>query len=271
MIMQCWIICDAPLKNETNSQRLLTVPMGAVVNLTGRTERKPYLGKLQPYVEVIYFDGRQETQGWMYDGYLENYFEEFPSDVVKIRNATPNPNDAAQYLIWRGNVQYNLCGEMCVVHCAGWDLDVESFLDAWKTKAPGFFQRTFQNSKSRGTGLEDLDSMLSLFEGYELPALRLSDYFYDDVTKLTLVTPGRMEKLLLYHKVIISVHIDTRFGNLQRTGVLHWVVLEQVVPDGIGRGFVRIYNPFPNRRQRYLWSEFIASAGQIYGIAVEAE
>lgn len=267
--MQCWLVADAPLKDETNTRKLLTVPTGTVVALTGRTANKPYHGKSLPYSEVVYSDGLKQTTGWLYNGYLEDYVEEFPAGVVKVLNATPNPNDGAQYLIYRGNTQYNLCGEMCVAHCAGWDLDVESFLDAWSTKAPSFFQRTFQGNKSRGTGLEDLDSMLSIFQGYTLPALRLSDHFCDDVTKLTLVTPGRMEQLLLTHKVIISVHIDGRFGNLKRSGILHWVVLEQVVPDGIGRGYVRIYNPFPNRRQRYIWNEFMESAGMIYGIAVE--
>ena len=267
--MRYWIITDAPLKDDTNTRRLSTLPKGAIVKPTGFIRNMPYAGNLVGYEEVIYFDGAKEHQGWVYSGYLENYFEEFPADEVKIRNATPNPNDGAQYLVYRGNVQYNLCGEMCVVHCAGWDLDVESFLDAWSTKAIGIFQRIFVGNKSRGTGLADLDSMLSIFEGYTIPALRLSQYFYDDVAKLTLITPGKMADLLRPYKVIMSVRIDPRFGNLQSSGVLHWVVVHNVIPDGIGRGSVELYNPFPNRRQRYSWGEFVASAGMPYGIAVE--
>src|SRR5690348_2666171 len=106
--MQCWLVADAPLKDDTNTRKLLALPMGAVVTLTGVERPMPYNGKLVDYTEVIYFDGFKETRGWMYSNYLENYTEEFPGDVVKIKNATPNPNDGAQYLIWRGQVQYNL-------------------------------------------------------------------------------------------------------------------------------------------------------------------
>src|SRR6185436_19817951 len=170
--MRYWIIIDAPLKDDTNTRKLLTLPKGAIVKPTGLSQNMPYAGKLVGYEEVVYFDGAKDHQGWVYSGYLENYFEEFPADVVRIRNATPNPNDGAQYLIYRGNTQYNLCGEMCVAHCAGWDLDVEAFLDAWSIKALSVFQRIFLGNKSRGTGLTDLDSMLSIFEGYTIPALR---------------------------------------------------------------------------------------------------
>jgi hypothetical protein len=267
--MRYWIITEAPLKDDGNLRKLLTLPKGAIVKPTGRESMMFYLGKRIAYREIVYFDGTKEHQGWVYSGYLESYFEEFPTDVVKIRNATPYPNDGAQYLTYRGNVQYNLCGEMCVCHCAGWDLDVESFLDAWATKALSVFQRIFLGNKSRGTGLVDLDSMFSVFEGYTTPALRLGNYFYDDVAKLTLITPGKMAGLLQSHKVIMSVRIDPRFGNLQVSGVLHWVVVHNVIPDGIGRGFVELYNPFPNRRQRYSWQEFMASAGVPYGVAVE--
>lgn len=267
--MRYWTITDAPLKDDTNTRKLLTLPKGAIVKPTGCESTMFYMGKSVAYSEIVYFDGTRECRGWIYTGYLENYFEEFIGDVVKIRNATPNPNDGAQYLVWRGNVQFNLCGEMCVCLCAGWDLDMESFLDAWSTKALSVFQRIFLGNKSRGTGLEDLDSMLSVFEGYTVPALRLGKYFYDDIAKLTLVTPGKMDSLLDAHKVIMSVRIDTRFGNLRPSGVLHWVVVEHVIPDGIGRGWVELYNPFPNRRQRYSWQEFMDSAGVPYGVAVE--
>ena len=267
--MQCWVICDAPLKDVSNTRKLLTIPRGALVMPTGQEQPLPYNGRLVDYTEVIYSDGVKEAQGWIYSGYIENCFDEFAGDVVKIRNATRNPHDGAQYLVWRGNVQYNLCGELCVAYCAGWDLDLEAFLDAWSIKAISAFQRIFYGNKSRGTGLEDLDSMFSVFEGYSLPALRLSTYFFDDVARLTLVTPGKIAALLSSHKMIISVRIDSRFGNLQSSGILHWVVVEKVIPDGIGRGYVEIYNPFPNRRQRYSWNEFMASAGTVYGIAVQ--
>jgi hypothetical protein len=37
------------------------------------------------------------------------------------------------------------------------------------------------------------------------------------------------------------------------------VVLDKVIPDGINRGWVEIYNPFPNKRQMYSFNEFIKS------------
>lgn len=215
--------------------------------------------------EVIYAKTRKVwAQGWVYAGYLEPYTEEF-DPVLKIRNATPNLNDAAQYMIWMGNTQYNLCGHLCVLYCAGWEEDVEDFLDLLKEKKLSFITRIFPNWRGRGTNDYDLDVMLSIFE---LPSVKIGAALYDRIARRTMLTPGRMAEILKENRVIYSVRINTQTGNLARSGVLHWVVLEEVQPDEF-RGMVKLYNPFNNKLERYEWSQLVESGGVPYGVVVE--
>ncbi len=65
--------------------------------------------------------------------------------------------------------------------------------------------------------------------------------------------------MLTTHYLIAAIRIDSVAGNLGGGRVGHWVVLDKVFPEGINRGWVEIYNPFPNKRQEYSYSEFIKS------------
>jgi hypothetical protein len=168
-------------------------------------------------------------------------------------------------MVVRGQKQYNLCGELCV--CYIYEEDIEIFLEYWEAKEINVFRRIFGGGKSRGTGPEDLDSMLSVYG--HVPSLALDRGLWDAVLNRPLVTPGRMAKMLEDHRAIASVHIDGASGNLRGGGILHWVVIEKVIPDGAGRGWVELYNPFCNRMQRYSWDELMKSMGSPYGIWVK--
>jgi hypothetical protein len=262
-----WVVAQAPLRELPNakSRKLLDLPLGALVSLTGRTEPGVTSGVLHEWVEVIYLAAAQRHIGWVYDGYLEPYTEEFPPHVVSIQSPTINPNDAAQYMVWRGKTQYNLCGELCVCYIAG--DDIEAMLSKWEAKAISFYQRVFGSGMARGTNTAELDSMLSSY-GYPTPSTRLDTGLRDPLLGRPVVTPGRMAEMLSTHRAIVGVKISKSTGDLRTSGILHWVVIEDVTPDGINRGWVELYNPFPNRMQRYSWTEFVASMGAPYGIWV---
>lgn len=227
-----------------------------------------YQGKPEKFYEVIHHTPPDiNRQGWVYAGYLDEYQEEFTTGLVKILNATPNPNDAAQYLIWMGNVQFNLCGHLSVSYCAGWDADFNDFLNLLKEKKLSFVTRVFPSWKSRGTDTHDLDIMLSLFDGYQLPSQTIGAALRDRVAGRIILSPGRMANILKDNRVIYSVHINGQTGYLKNTGILHWVVLEEVIPDEF-KGLVKLYNPFTNKLERYEWNQLVDSGGTPYGIVV---
>lgn len=219
------------------------------------------------FYEIVYVQSPKSiSQGWVYAGYLEPYHEEFAGNVVQIQNATPNPNDAAQYLVWMNNTQYNMCGHLSVSYCAGWDANIEDFLDLLKEKKLSYISRVFPQWRSRGTSDADLDIMLSMFD-YQLPSVKISAALYDPIARRTMLTPGRMADILKDNRVIYSVRINTQTGKLARSGVLHWVVLEEVIPDEF-RGAVKLYNPFNNKFERYAWEQLVESGGTPYGVLV---
>jgi len=224
-------------------------------------------GAMTDFAQVRYVESpKAETIGWVYAGYLEPYINPFRRDVVKVRNSTPNPNDAAQYLVWRGNVQYNPCGFFCAAYCAGWEGDIEDMLDMLVREKPSLMARVFPKWLGRGTSDYDLDVMLNAL-GFETPALKISKALYDRVLDRIVLTPGRMQKVLNSHRAIYSVHLDKRSGRLNRNGILHWVVIEDVVPNEFG-GVVDVYNPFGNKREAYEWEQLVESGGVPYGVVV---
>lgn len=226
-----------------------------------------HAGKPVLFFEIVYLKTKtSHIQGWVYAGYLEPYYEKFESGLVKIKNQTPNLNDAAQYLVWMNNTQYNLCGHISVCYCAGWDADVEDFLDLLKSKKLSFITRVFPKWRGAGTSDYDLDVMLSMFD-YKLPTQKISEALYDSVAGRVLLTPGRMSDILKGNRVIYSVRINTQTGKLARSGALHWIVLEEVIPDEF-RGAVRMFNPFCNKTEWYAWEQLVESGGTPYGRVV---
>lgn len=186
--------------------------------------------------------------------------------MVTVLNGTANPNDAEQYLVWNGKTRFNLCGYFCICYVTGWVASIEDMLDLAKEKNPALIARLF-NSRNNGlTGPDDLAALLSTL-GVETPVLRIATLLMDRVSKQVLLTPNRLQDVLNNYRVIYSVRIDRRTGRLARSGVLHWVVLEDVTPNEYG-GFVEVYNPFGNKMEGYEWEQLVESGGAPYGIAV---
>ena len=77
--------------------------------------------------------------------------------------------------------------------------------------------------------------------------------------------PEQLAALMRDYDIISSVRMNKITGRLDKTGVLHWIVPVSIWLDRFGYGTIDIYNPFPNRVERYSWAEFVSSAGWVYG------
>jgi hypothetical protein len=256
-----WVTNYASLFSDPATvNRLLYLTVGQLVDPTGGT--LTVNGNL--YLEVNYSMPDRSLKGWVYSGYLEELVNEFPQGAVPTTTQTPTPNDAAQDIVFLGNVQYNLCGEFCVAFIAGDTID--HFLSQWQPRSPSVFSRIFLGGRSRPTGAGDVLDMLSV---YGLTGQDLAGLLADRIKNGLLLTPGRVAAISADHHIILGVNIDKFTGSLRGSGVGHWVCVEKVVPDGIGRGWVEFYNPFVNQIQRESWATVAASMGtQPYGLAV---
>ena len=250
MTSKKWCIALAPMRDDPDGRKLLDLLPGATVELTGRQE----MGRGGPeaiWSEITY---RSRT-GWILDRYLEEIVDKFPEEV-RIPSATPDPTDAAQYLLLDGRVKYNMCGELCAAFIGGDDID--TFLAKWETVSPGYYKWAVHGDNDNPTGANALESMLKVY-GYEFPMLRFNAGLTDPIIGFR-ITPGRLQKMLADHYLIAGVNIDRNSGKLRGQGIGHWVVLDKIETWGVNCGWVEIYNPFPNRRQQYSYDEFVNSA-----------
>ena len=255
-----WITKYTPLFMKPHpSVKYLDLPLGSVVVPTGNESGV--------FIEVWYESSVKEYVGWVYSFYLEKIEKEFPDHVVETNLSTKNPNDAAQYILWEGRTQYNLCGEFCVAYIA--DDSIDNFLSIWKAKPLSFYKRIFGGGLARGTSADELVDMLNTYSWSEW--VSLSSMLLDPTNpQRHLISPKRIKDLLDYGwKIIVSVKINRQNGDLEPTGILHWVVVTSVIPDEINAGWAEVYNPFPNKIQRYSWKTFTKSMGIPYGICAK--
>ena len=260
-----WVVSHANLRDTPGGRKLCEMPFGSLVYATGQTSDIVYSAMITTWANIIYQTGAAEFNGWVYAPLIEPYDLHDHQPVVSIPHQTVNPQDAAQYMHWIGNVQFNLCGELCVCYLMGVSLD--DLLLAWEPHSPSVFKRIFYGGKSHGTGIADLDDMLTIFD-MPTPSLRLADGLADPVLGRALVTPARMEFLLQRYQAIVGVRIETHLGRLKPGGAYHWVVVNSVYPHGINSGAVEVYNPFTNLMEGYSWAEFTASMGSPQGLWV---
>jgi hypothetical protein len=256
MASKKWCIGMASFREEPGGSRILDIPPGAILDVTGNQAPGRMNGSELVWSEVIY---RGRT-AWINDRFLEDYVEKYPEEVL-IPHATPEPNDAAQYMLLDGRVKYNMCGELCAAFIGGDDID--TFLSRWEAVSPGYYRWAVQGENDNPTGTDALESMLKVY-GYDFPLPRFRAGLTDPIIGFR-ITPGRIRKMLDDYFLIASVKIDAYTGKLRGQGVGHWVVLDKIQPYGVNGGWVELYNPFPNRRQEYSYDEFIDSAGPSWG------
>lgn len=219
------------------------------------------------FINVVYPTNKKFHYGYVLSKWAEPYTYDV-GRILRIRMGTASSSDAAQYIIYKDSIQYNLCGELCVLYCANWfEAELEEWLDAWESKSPNFWNSVFKNGRSRTTGISDLNKMLDLFDGYQTPMITIQSALMDADLERPLMTPGRILDVLYDHRIIIGCKIEGQFGRLRPSGIAHWVVVESIEPEGRG-GLVKIYNPFSNRAETYTWEQFVESVKTPYGILV---
>jgi len=177
--------------------------------------------------------------------------EYYPDRVLQIPNATPETKDAAQYIIYKGRKQYNLCGEFCVAYCMRDDAhntdSIDDFLNYWEVKNPKWYQTLFKNGLSRTTGIYDLKIMLDAYEAEYIP-LNIGSY------------PLGYLAMLDRYQLIVGVSID-HTGYLVGQGIRHWEVLERILVIDDRHAICDLYNPFTNAMEPYTWRELMNSMG----------
>lgn len=180
----------------------------------------------------------------------------YSKSSLQIPNATIEAKDAAQYMLYKGRKQYNLCGEFCVAYCMGdaaYTNNIDDFLNYWEAKDQKFFQSLFHNGLARTTSIYDLQKMLAAYgygEHYPLPQILTS----------IKVDPVAFRSFLTLHQLIVGVKIDN-YGYLVGSGIPHWVVLDDIEYVDANHSICKIYNPYTNNEEPYTWRELMTSTG----------
>lgn len=248
-----------PLYTFPNEQsaKLCDLTPGAMVRCERRTD----------WAEVYYRTNAKTWHGYAVAEFFDEWVEPEKTDVIKIHNATPNESDLAQYLIYLGNAQFNLCGEFCVLYCANWrEFDIEAWLDEWNIKQPAIWKRIFRMGRSVPTGMADLINMFRSFDGYTETFETVANIFR--FRGYPLLSPERLEIALRSYRLIVGCRIETQFGRLTTSGTAHWVVIESIQREGRG-GLVKLYNPASNSIETYAWEQIVSSCTRNpFGLAV---
>ena len=263
--MKKWVNATAPMY-DYDGKKITVVPERTIVDADGWSESFSS-GYLTVEREMVtYTTATRKYTGFVYVGFLEGYIENLPSNCVKISSVTADPTDAEQFALVHGVKQVNLCGQLCAAYVLG--VSLEDVLAEWQQDEPKIYQSVFNlfsSKQARGTGVADVQSMLTAFDRH---SVSLASVLTDPVLARARYTVSGLKAIA--GRAIVSVRIDKHTGRLKPSGVLHWVVVTDVIPERTGYGGVEVYNPFPNRIEVYSWDEFIKSAGAPYGVVLHA-
>lgn len=172
----------------------------------------------------------------------------YKDNILEIPHATPQENDAAQFMYRHGKKQFNLCGHLSVAYCVG-ATNISAFLDSIQASIPKWYASAFPNNVSRTTSLYDLKVMLT-------------EYGYNNTKKFNAIplTTPEVHNQLITHRAIIGVKIDV-WGYLVGSGISHWVVIDDIEVLDAQYALVNIYNPYTNKTRPFSWREVMTSTG----------
>lgn len=281
-----WVTIKEPLLHfgDPTQSNGIKLPLGSVVSPTGNIKTVLVDGKQIVYQEVMFGD----KTGWVVSNYLEGVITN-PSPLVASGNSVGipasfvNPNGPAQYINLGGqivsdvNQLFNLCGQFAVSYITGRPID--RFLTDWVAKDPSATS-ILQNDST--TGIQDLRNMLNVYGCQYSPVAKPEDTntflneIFQDLTapgNPVIVTPGKIKAQLEQGQVfIVGVGVDAGTGTLNAGDTRHWVVVEQIAPQGAGGGSALIYNAIPNTQQvvsydqlQKAWDTFITKNGGFSG------
>ncbi len=241
-----------------------------VLRWTGRVRNNNSERKYRLWFEVELTKGDRHLRGWYKASLLDEFFAPSPNTDVAIPENRPAVFDltrpylrlpldpeiddarqsgraGAQYIDIRrafgsGKLHHHLCGEFCAAALAG--ADVIELLQKWLP----FYPRAHAIlAEDRGTSIPDLQSMLDLFG--------LKHEYYRAVGSTSPITPNYVRRRLDMGMLGIVFTGVTPNGVVNsRSPIRHWVVVEDILRVGSG-GWVRLYNPFTNLEETYLFDE----------------
>lgn len=197
---------------------------------------------------------------------IDPYFENFPHGQVDFEGQTKSTQDAAQYIVYEGDTEYNLCGQSCVAYAL--NLPIVAVLDGWKAKERKWWDSLFakRGSSARGTSDGELQRLVKTLGGKaELLGVALKFPEGKDIR----YTPASLARLANRGTVIASVNVDPVTHYLNGSGVLHWVAVVEVFQERALGGYVKYWNSLSNAVEICSWREWMASAKQPYGIIVD--
>jgi len=241
-----------------------------VLRWTGGVRNNAKEVKYHLWYDVELMKGERLLRGWFKASLLDEFFAfGAPSDPLIPKNRPsifnldrpmlrlpmdPEIDDArssgragAQFIdirraLGHGVLHHNLCGPFCAAALAGSDVIplLEKWLDVY-ARAREIL------SNDRGTSIPDLQSMLD--------ALGLKHEFYRAIGSTSPVTPNYVRRNLDTGMMAIVFTGVTPYGVVSsRSSIRHWVVVQDILRVGSG-GWLRVYNPFTNREETYLFDE----------------
>ncbi len=169
---------------------------------------------------------------------------------------------AAQYIeiskaIGSNAVKHNLCGEFCAAALSATDVIplIREWLSASKLAEPILRQ-------DLGTSIVHLQGMLD--------AAKRKYEFFQAEGSIAPITPSYVRKMLDTGRMAIVGTGITYNGTVKwNSHIRHWIIVEDVVRVANG-GWVRIYNPFPDREEVYPFDVvFDPSSRSAIGLWVE--
>ena len=238
-ITKKYLTWQRPLWKKSNKvEKHLDLPLNTVVTAIDEN--------IENGLQLIEYG---KYRGWVELDYLEPYVEQLEKDCVDLSDLqTPSDTDAQQYVIVDGKRVVNACGMISIAYVAG--ISLSDVIQIWKSENAGHYRIVDRGNWL--TSAEDLMTILATL-GRKSDRLRMKRY-----------TPSNLGQ-----RDIVAVTMNSNTGRLHTSGVRHWVVPVSVFPDRLGYGTIDIYNPFPNRIERYSWREFMQSAVLVSGVRVE--
>lgn len=252
-----WINRYTQLFKEANNKKgkVCDIPEKSVVETSGEI--------IDEYEKIIYKTSNSIYVGFVNINDLEDYVRNFRYDIVELENQTPDPHDLEQYVYINKMKQTNLCGQICIAQIL--QTNLSDVLSKWEQTNASLFKRIFGTGKARGTGPEELISMLKDF-GVESHYLQKA--LYQKHINRSRYTIKAINELLDNGNIIASVRINQFTGLVEQTGVLHWISLIKIIPERNGQGAVMFYNPAMDSEEVCSYGEFIRSARTPYGVYI---
>lgn len=257
--MKYYVNWQVPLWMDVNKKKkYFDIPLNSFVELVTGYLQIQKDGTI--FLQVFYTNNKDVLYiGYIEEKYLEPYIHALEFNCVDLSDIqTPEGSDAAQYVIWDGVKQTNECGPISIAYLL--KLPLSAILSNWKTTGPKLYKRIFGQGKATGTTTQDLIDIFALADiKAENIGLKFKKY-----------QPYFLEQYFQENEIIFSCYLKTQTGRLSGSGVLHWSVIKNIVCDGIGFGWVNIFNPFGNKIEKYSWQEFLLTTRNYpYGVSIK--